>query len=156
MRYVFEIEGFEARAKFMRNVAGKIAVGEWSKADCLEVIGSWEGKMNPAFDVSQPVYEWAQMHGYLDEQDAVFAHEFDVEGDEANRAFAYLLWNTDGQEGKRLWSLDVDRMQMGVARLTFCRPIYAPGWTYYPNRDAYIYAEFPVNTGAPAVADPAY
>lgn len=137
MMYFIEISSFEARARFMRQAAGFLAVGRWADDEVVETIGMWEGKMNPGFALGPKAYEFASMAGYLDDQDAVLK----VVNDPSRSAL--LLWSLPKSEyeGRRLWAVDGDRTQLGSWRWSQEMPA-GPGWTYLPNRGEYLVAEF--------------
>lgn len=127
---LFEIDRRDPHdlARFHRNISQSIADQTISADDFEEVIGSYEGKMNVAYCMSQDAFDriFGRIEWYMRGQTEVYQYDLDAM---ALTALSYVPATDHWAKSSHVWCTG---HAVGVEL-----PSGAPGWTFFPSSGLY-------------------
>lgn len=127
---LFEIDRRDPHdlARFHRNISQSIADQTISADDFEEVIGSYEGKMNVAYCMSQDAFDriFGRIEWYMRGQTEVYQYDLDAM---VLTALSYVPATDHWAKSSHVWCTG---HAVGVEL-----PSGAPGWTFFPSSGLY-------------------
>lgn len=127
---LFEIDRRDPHdlARFHRNISQSIADQTISADDFEEVIGSYEGKMNVAYCMSQDAFDriFGRIEWYMRGQTEVYQYDLDAM---VLTALSYVPATDHWAKSFHVWCTG---HAVGVEL-----PSGAPGWTFFPSSGLY-------------------
>lgn len=127
---LFEIDRRDPHdlARFHRNISQSIADQTISADDFEEVIGSYEGKMNVAYCMSQDAFDriFGRIEWYMRGQTEVYQYDLDAM---VLTTLSYVPATDHWAKSSHVWCTG---HAVGVEL-----PSGAPGWTFFPSSGLY-------------------
>lgn len=127
---LFEIDRRDSHdlARFHRNISQSIADQTISADDFEEVIGSYEGKMNVAYCMSQDAFDriFGRIEWYMRGQTEVYQYDLDAM---VLTTLSYVPATGHWAKSSHVWCTG---HAVGVEL-----PSGAPGWTFFPSSGLY-------------------